>query len=1824
MKRNLRRILLCAALAGLPFLSLKPLDWVPVGDSVDTDGFALTAGNYENGDYIANDAPNSDYNQPFTATGSDSTLNVYGSLWSDAPSNGGTRLLVGESGIECPLKVNGNVVVEATSRDMTVNIKEAVIIESYHTPPVGGLAEEDVSHLYFKAGANRKITVNVDHDVTFRGKTGTVSHKDLLVTFAGRGEVAFVMADGTAIKFDGQVDDSGAQILQADGTYTAITPTSAPSANAAGTKVLITMEQTAAEFNADKNKVSFTRKGSRSRSLTDSQRNLVYVGENSLITFLSNNPTGLASDLYEGGYGAIGFDPSNNGTGRTVLFIKGAYDRDTTEFITGETETEIENPDFNKVVAKYPFNDGAVVVAGHYVASFEPEVISGSALPGSGETLTTGYDFSKPAGIRAALRVIDNKAFRDAGSPSSYDPAASKKRGLLVVNDVINHGKLMADPYWDLYQDASEGYIGVEWAASNPSNSLLMTRRGFVVGVNGMLDVYHNTFIQYAGGATNHADPMAESDYVDLSLLKKRNPSALTIDGIDTGLFITGNPFILNGDGLSTASEFAAANPYEPGNVDPVAATIRLRGAADLFMHSSASTRLGYMATFWTFDIDPINNPDLDWTNALALAGSTYDGYALLPVDESVQSGEGEHVLDVEGELKVRGISASAAGRTYAASYDRGSRVNAASVMLGHDGREVLTGDENPISRPLLADGTEYVRYNSPTLFFNNHAAFYNTILDHSDATKYVDGLPNISEPAITGGERLYFGNAFWDVAAAAADNRLNDPNRFRFPEIQLFNSELALHESLNASGVRFVVKDIPGASDISGSNTSYVRFYDHGDQLDTLLTGFGRVFQCGSALALMADGTNNYVTESCQWNVFKHNTPDADDALNGSAAVMLSLVNGDEFHPDTQAVVDVTPSFAAKQRAHHLFMFSQPPLLDNTQPNGAEPVCNMSIGWGATAAFDTSFVTLGGVEAPAADAGAFPGSYPYPSIVDVNAEPLVKDESFFQSELFELDAQRVPAATVSVDGSYICFGSFDQNGRVLPVPLATDNDSGAVYVKHGGKITASGESQAVFTTMLGQRIWNDYNYDGNIRVVQLSGVVDLPKDQVTFDRSFAVQPYNFTRRMFSARRDAYTTVDSETVDGTLGFVRLFDINDSRTPAVDKNGVEEALIGWFYKDNPDLSTSVANVPGSSDLVTNADQVKARAARRKAVARSPRLSEAVINLTRATESVSAPVKRPADMLMVSAGTDVNQLRVAGATMSDPFVLDVAGDGLSPAVARVREFCSQASTREQLAERFISEGAHAVLFGEFNGRMGLGSRSWNEHSTNAWNLLGKDYVTICPMGDMTVDVNSNLLVVDRQALVATDLFGANADAPQRLTFQSTQDFEIRVPAGRELDLSSFGQGVGLQQIAFGGKVKLVLESGATIRFPDADSVVGGVVLYFNDESQLVFEGDKELSKFVPFTTSSDIVNNAPLANSRIRIVGKGQIWLNKDAQATVNGNTFVGIETDAQTPSTDVVFSLARQSAMYIGTETLSGGAFQVGNAVDRSGHSINFKLALNGARALLHIDREGFVGLGAGISNKNGSPNGEADAALNPVVDGDGVATLVDGRPQFSPDTTLTNGVWRVAPLYNVDSVQVELRNGILEHKNIADGYDSAASLLAVGPANSFSWKQANQDAVSVRGGGNLMLVPAAAAEQSVMISDFAGVVDADGTAYSILASGQLLLDRANDLTATADFPSGTPGKEFSGLSSAELYELLACRAFSLQGSKRVVFAENAFVTQGAYVTTSDKYADAGSVIVRFDSPALIGGSEERALDLGALQAATDEAGLNPTSMTAAR
>ena len=592
MKQNLRRILMCAVLAGLPFMHVGAYDWVPVGTALDTKtstytnpdhaaithtwtyDFVITGSNYRNNDYVAYNSPSTSYNRPFTATALNPTLNIYGTLWSNYPSAPGAAQQLDALGnpIPCSLKVNGNVVLDATGNDMTINIAEDVVLEPYFDvtntlttgttgTPAYPLAEAGVSQIYFKTAAARVITVNVLHNLEFRGKTVSrtnVEHvevidgQDLLVSFAGPGQVKFVMTDGTSVKFNGQIDYSAPYVTVGDTDYPFIDQ---PSHNAGGTRVFICMDQD----NESDTKVLFQ----RTPAANDPNRVLIEVGPNSFITYLSTDDAGAT------GYGAINFDTGNLGAGRMVFFLRGAYWYD---FITEK-------------LIKFPFNDASVMINGHHILNdFNPETISGYTNGGV-DPIAPLYVLSEPAGNKAHMRVIstDGALLVD---PTTYSVDEDTRRGLLVVSDVANHGKLMSDPYWDLYNNVL-GAWGYGWAPSNIANYLNNVRKGFILGVNGQMDIADWTFVDYVAGSTNTVDPLAWHDFERSRVapakcvLKDRNPSALIIDGLDVALFVDGNP-----SDRDLVSPFIIADPYTqipPTNI-PSVATINAMGNGTLYL----------------------------------------------------------------------------------------------------------------------------------------------------------------------------------------------------------------------------------------------------------------------------------------------------------------------------------------------------------------------------------------------------------------------------------------------------------------------------------------------------------------------------------------------------------------------------------------------------------------------------------------------------------------------------------------------------------------------------------------------------------------------------------------------------------------------------------------------------------------------------------------------------------------------------------------------------------------------------------------------------------------------------------------------------------------------------------------------------------------------------------------------------------------------------------------------------------------------------------------------------------------------------------------
>lgn len=1814
--KRLKVLILSAAFLSLPVV--KAFEWKATGDLVGADGFAYATGNvYNEGDRIINSGSVSEDNggetslrsvrkvrskafahkkrvfspikyktragdegggvvtaggnTEFEATSSDSVLNIYGTL------NGATN------GTACPLKVDGDVILKAANADMTVNVKSDVTFIPYIDPTgdaqgLGGdFTGTGAAQLHFVVAAGKKINFNVDHNVEFKGRTlaGTSTAfepLDMFVSFRGAGEVFFNMANGTAVKFTGDIDDTfKVDMINRDSSQYSI---DGLANNAAGTKVLICMDQTKAQAESGLNKVSFRRKN----LANESKRNMVYVGPNSGFFYVSSDVTGKAhlADPTVGGFGSVAFDISNQGTGRTVLFLRGArtFGWDVTDSHGNPLYSE-SDPEFKKVAERFLFNDASFVVAGTKVDGY------------AAEDLRTTLNYSIPAGGEAIMRVVDNTAYaaRTAGQP--FDTTAADRRGLLLYNDTETIGKFASDNYWDFWNGTTPGgegegstmrgmtrccgkkklkrtaklgeesgsvtTFGHDWAYSAgvaDETNFRNTRTGFVVGVNGNLEVYHNTFLDYVAGTANRVDDLALNDYQaydneakSRAVIAEHNPSALVFDGLDSGLF------------TNNLSAFEAANPAL--TVSPVQARVKLRGNGAIIMRACASENVGYIAKFWELAapgtlgtaafskalgkkgsakmrskyatrteggsevINPIDIETLDWDAILTVGESKFDGYKLEKI-AGVTSWNGMHVLEVQGAARVSAYSnntiidpATGAARQYASTVSDAGFINAASTAIDYKGADVA-------ARPLVLNST-YARYNSPVVYMNDTLTLAGSKLVHSDVTKLVDGVPTHSRPAIKGGERMFFSDKLWTFEGPHADMR------YRLPELRILGGELALQESLNMSGVRLVAADAHG--ELTRDNNATVRFYDHGSVADSKFTGYGRLLMLGSYNNTMADGISNWVTESSYINAFKQNGR-ATAAGEVSGVVSMNLTIGDQFPASVEA------ADYDSQRGLHLILSS---LMDKGGTN-------VAAGWTAIKGDGTG------------------KAFPYDSTRYDNK--LLKEvPSSVEADRFEVDALKVPAAQIVVKKGTIGFSGFDRDGKSAKTPIAYGDTQGVVYVNHGGKLSVD-SGLVVVDTVIAQRVWNDYNFDGNARVQQLTGIIDLPHEQSSFTSHGGIQSFGLNEAMFNAR-----------VDETAGYVRLSYENQERNLA-ERSGANEVVINWFNQESQ--SEVVANPTRS---LATAVGVAAKTAKRAA-------------RSNPATALNDPITRPAQLLYVGSGDDIRQLRVAGATQTNPFKLLVSGDDITRAYGRVREFATQPSMIDLNTDYRVSEGSHAVLFGMLGGRMGLGSTQWNDFSSNPWNILGKEFVQIAVNGDCVVDVNSDLIIADNQAIVAADSFGFAA--VERVTFTSVDEKEIRIPAGIELDLSSFGKGEKRQEIAFGGKVKLVVESGASIRGPR--TVTGGVVLYFNDESQLVFESPSDrASGNKPYEGLDNV--------ERAKFLGKFQIWLNKSAKMSVGDGVLVGVQSDNSTPVTDVVVSLNRQSRFEIGNANVAGGAFEVGNPVAVTGGSVKFQLASRHVDSVFHIDRQGFLGLGAGILEKRDNMNGSATAAANPAIVA-GKAVVNNGVPSFNP----ANDAWKVVSRFNVDAITINFLAGNFEHNNIADGSDANAGLIAVGPSAKYDVKVNGAGFALVKGGGNMMLVPDTSTGTLVKAWDYATAFP-DGSQYGMLAGSPIMFERGSSDTAF------NTGYQFSATTAADFFNIIAEPNFAASTSKLVNFGELTGVMRAGWVNldaANTKYPADARIIVRRDVAALATGSRGDALEAGVVGSSTTD-DLGPTA-----
>lgn len=1518
------------------------------------------------------------------------------------------------------LTINGDRVISLAgpedTQTATIKIGANSVSGSVTVKPVDNV---DAQLLFDVEKPGSVLTVEVLNDLLFTGND--TGNKPMHLSFRGHGTVRFRMPSGRTISFGPQT----------------------PGTSTVGTLVRVLMEQKRSEA-ADAPIVSFEK---WSYAAADSNTDLtlhsfIKIGQHSTFEFVSQHKNGLPDNTgsVDYGYGAVEFDPSNQGAGRLVLEIaKGVTDGD--------------------------FADGCFDIYGSYIEG------SGASVT---DVLTadfrTGITHKYRAGLEATVRIADGVLRThydgDASGLATHLADTDNRRGLVIINHshsfprlANNYDQAVAQASEEEY--AAEGFFGLtdtQWYIANT------TQTGFVLGNNGTLEVQHNTFIDYIAGAVDaplskfpvagtHVKAgatTASSDTHYQTKVKKHNPAALIIDG-----------YAYRKTGTTAAKDPAFV--YDSTDV----AHIKLRGNAGLFVRVGAQKDADAIVKL-SIDADETRADDMSKTYIDATIGKgTYNGVWVPFMDGDAVSNEqsinGEVALDIEGAVRVVSSDVTIGSTEYTAN----GYINVPSILIDHCGKELKfngTALVDAGTRPLSTTSTdEYYRYNTSSILINDYVELEKTTLIHNDVTRNLGSLPSAAaSPAIVGGE---YPSLF--ISRKLAENPDAWILDYTGSPIYLYGSTIECHESLVSAGVRWVVREGVIDTDASGTidegetldlgdNTSKIIFFNRGEAYDITAPGKGRTFQLGSRANTMGDGTT---VDPISLGVSGYPSSSLRDAyidvyrqapLDASLRPLENETNTIKLQLLTQLESGVTDDRSNKA-AHVLHM------ADRSQVN---------LGWAAGQYEKTETVDGESVEVAYLEVDSNYRPWEFDAAVlaaVVAADPNNTGVGELPGTRFSPFEHGVGTLELGAQNLYISGGGrFDSLGALDPAdneltPASVAHSGGIMYVDFGGKLATTGSYDTTLNTVLARR---------TSVISGGGGVIDTASDQLLLGDKGRIEPYGY------------------------------DPNVNANPKIVEGNTQAIIsINAAAMSRPDNYTPIKGLtPMTRGLDTSLETTRM--------------------ITRATDSVTAPVAIPnSGLLVMTTGDSIEQAQVSGATRANPFHLWLTGD--SSGFSRVREFVSMASD-----PAVLGEGAHAALFVSGGARFGLGSRRWNEHSIRAWNQLGQDKVSIFAHGNGVVDLNDDLIVIDKLPLVATQDFGQGTSA-HRLEFHSDVPREIRVLANGELDLSSFGRSKAeFQEIAFSGEVRLVLEPGAKLRLPGtvtSDDATRGPVLLFTDNAKLVFAGDKDRDAGRHEDKwGADAV--------RSKILGIGQLTFDKNARMEIFDSALVGVEADATTSRTDLTINLKRNAGLYIGDQTHDGGALQVGNIVDGGGDGTNvrteensivaphisFKVFVDGPQAVCHIDRKGFLGLGAGVLNKKDNVNGTIPTeGTDPTSDAD----LFDA--------------WELQSLHNVKNIIIDVEKGFFSHNQIFDGTSANASLLALGPIDydarsgheldalnggRYQIKMGKSGEAFMRGGGNVIYVDAGTNSKAASIWSVSAYLSGsnDTGKYTILAPGVMV------------------------------------------------------------------------------------------------------------------
>ncbi|MDQ5940429.1 MAG: hypothetical protein QG632_155 [Candidatus Dependentiae bacterium] len=573
---------------------------------------------------------------------------------------------------------------------------------------------------------------------------------------------------------------------------------------------------------------------------------------------------------------------------------------------------------------------------------------------------------------------------------------------------------------------------------------------------------------------------------------------------------------------------------------------------------------------------------------------------------------------------------------------------------------------------------------------------------------------------------------------------------------------------------------------------------------------------------------------------------------------------------------------------------------------------------------------------------------------------------------------------------------------------------------------------------------------------------------------------------------------------------------------------------------------------------------------------------------ATTTTNASVTTPSPLTVPgSPSATISDTSIMTSQLDDGDEILITGSGTLGTRLRDPIFASSISDKLSAAVKiFMNQSA----------RIGLGTANISTHPGNTLNVLGgseasgSTSVQIIPDGNCFLDINSDLIIGGSKPIIPTPNFGTDV---HQITFYSAVPRTITVTANTTWDLSDFGStGSGYidygKQIVFAGQVRLVLEPGAKIRFPHVDpsNIAQTVVLYFDDQASIVFQGDP-LIIGKPWTDSGIAGTDC----KRSKILGMGQIWLNKTSKMIINKPALVGIEADYTTPKTDITLSLQRNAQILIGTNSTAGGALQIGNMYDGGSSanpeaadedpyfpnspvhaefspnitSVDFTLTVNGDQPLFQIGRQGFFGIAAGVINKDGAPSSTPQAPNG-----------VSGVP---------HSAWQLQRLYNVGNVTLNITQGIFDHSIITDGSSGDCSMLAVSkpanqfPASKYIIKVGPNEKGVIHGGGNVYFVD----KDASMVLDGSGAVTASPHTVSIGSTAETLsFTLSNSGTYAPLAPSIAIKSRFYNIPTITTYSLYGRGIVQSNNSIPYIFAgpaEEFFsaITLNNYSDYSERY-----------------------------------------------